>query len=168
MEKKLNKSVETYLSNFKNYIKDLVLSQDLEQAKAAQLIESIFNYKRLEFTKEDVSKRKRIKNAIPGLNRCCAKRANGEQCTRKQKEGYTYCGTHVKGTPHGIISTDDNIESQLIKGEVFAKEIHGIVYYIDKYNNVYKTEDILNNKQNPEIIGKCNKTDNGQYCMPCL
>jgi len=168
MDKKLNKVVETYLSNFKNHIKDLVLSQDLEQAKAAQLIESIFNYKRLEFTKEDVSKRKRIKNAIPGLNRCCAKRANGEQCTRKQKEGYTYCGTHVKGTPHGIISTDDNIESQLIKGEVFAKEIHGIVYYIDKYNNVYKTEDILNNKQNPEIITKCSVLEDGSLYVPLL
>lgn len=168
MEKKLNKSVESYLSNFKNHIKDLVLSQDLEQAKAANLIESIFNYERLEFTKEDVSKRKRIKNAIPGLNRCCAKRASGEQCTRKQKEGHTFCGTHVKGTPHGIISTDDNTENQLIKGEVFAEEINGIVYYIDKHDNVYNTEDILNNKQNPEIISKCNRHENGSLYVPLL
>ena len=157
MDKKLNKITETYLSNFKNHIKDLILREELEQSKAASLIESIFNYERLEFSKEDVSKRKRIKNAIPGLNRCCAKRANGEQCTRKQKEGHTFCGTHVKGTPHGIITTDENTENQLIKGEVFAEEINGIVYYIDKHDNVYKTEDILNNKQNPEIISKCSR-----------
>src|SRR6056300_1401065 len=111
MDKKLNKITETYLSNFKNHIKDLILREELEQTKAASLIESIFNYERLEFSKEDVSKRKRIKNAIPGLNRCCAKRANGEQCTRKQKEGHTFCGTHVKGTPHGIITTDENTEN---------------------------------------------------------
>lgn len=168
MDKKLNKITETYLSNFKNHIKDLILREEIEQSKAAKLIESIYSYERLEFSKEDVSKRKRIKNAIPGLNRCCAKRANGEQCTRKQKEGHTFCGTHVKGTPHGVITTDDNIENQLIKGEVFAEEINGIVYYIDKHNNVYKTEDILNNKQNPEIITKCNRDENGLLYVPLL
>ena len=166
MDKKLNKRVETYLSNFKNFIKDLVLKEDLEQDKAAALIESIYNYERLEFTKEDVSKRKRIKNAIPCLNRCHAKRANGEQCTRKQKDGHMFCGTHVKGTPHGIISTEDNEEPQLIKGEVFAEDINGIVYYVDQHHNVYKTEDILNNKQDPEIITKCVKLENGSYSMP--
>jgi len=168
MDKKLNKRVETYLSGFKKFIKDLIVKEDLPQDRAADLVESIYNFPRLEFTKEDVSKRKRIKNAIPGLNRCNAKRANGEQCTRKQKDEHLFCGTHVKGTPHGIMSTEDTNDCQVIKGEVFAEEIHGIVYYIDKHQNVYKTEDILNNKQNPEIIGKCNKTDHGQYCMPCL
>lgn len=168
MDKKLNKRVESYLSGFKNFIKDLIVKEDLPQDRAAELVESIYNFPRLEFTKEDVSKRKRIKNAIPGLNRCNAKRANGEQCTRKQKDGHLFCGTHVKGTPHGIMSTEDTNDSQVIKSEVFAEEIHGIVYYIDKHQNVYKTEDILNNKQNPEIIGKCSKADNGQYSMPCL
>jgi len=168
MDKKLNKIAETYLTNFKNNIKELILKQELDQSKASEIIESIYNYERLEFTKEDVSKRKRIKNAIPGLNRCCAKRANGEQCTRKQKDGYTFCGTHVKGTPHGVITTDDSSDKQMIKGEVYAEEINGIVYYIDKHHNVYKTEDILNNKENPEIITKCTTLEGGKLFVPLI
>ena len=147
-------------------MKEMVLKLDLEQSKAVEFIESIYSYERLVFTKEDVSKRKRIKNAIPGLNRCNAKRANNEQCTRKQKEGHMFCGTHVKGTPHGVISVDDNTEKQIIKGEVFAVDINGIVFYVDKHNNVYKTEDILNNKQNPEIITKYSRLENDELYVP--
>jgi hypothetical protein len=168
MDKKLNKRVEIYLSSFKSHIKDLILKQDLEKSIATNLIESVYNYERLEFTKEDVSKRKRIKNSIPGLNRCNAKRANCEQCTRKQKEGYTFCGTHVKGTPHGVITSNEGFDEKIIKWEVYAEDINGIVYYIDKCNNIYKTEDILNNKQNPEIIAKCEKLDNGKYTIKTI
>ena len=101
MDKKLNRRVEAYLTNFKNHMKELILKQDLDNEKATVLVEAIYNYERLEFTKEDVSKRKRIKNAIPGLNRCNAKRANGEQCTRKQKEGHTFCGG-TRRTTHSV------------------------------------------------------------------
>jgi hypothetical protein len=37
---------------------------------------------------------------------------------------------------------------------VEAHNIDGIIYYIDKDDNVYKTEDILMEKQNPQRIGK--------------
>lgn len=40
------------------------------------------------------------------------------------------------------------------KIDVLTEDIGGIVYYMDKYNNLYKHEDILNDKKNPEIIGK--------------
>ena len=53
------------------------------------------------------------------------------------------------------------------KIEVFVEEIRGIVYYIDKYNNVYKTEDILEGVENPKIIAKCVK-DNGVCTIPEL
>jgi hypothetical protein len=53
------------------------------------------------------------------------------------------------------------------KLEVIAEEIKGIVYYIDKYNNVYKTEDILAQRENPQIIAKCVKTSRG-YTIPYL
>ena len=48
-----------------------------------------------------------------------------------------------------------------------AQEIMGIVYYIDNYNNVYKTEDILSEKKNPEIIGRYEES-NGNYTIPSL
>ena len=41
---------------------------------------------------------------IPPNERCCGIRANGQQCTRRKKEGQDkYCGTHIKGTPHGTL-----------------------------------------------------------------
>jgi hypothetical protein len=129
------------------------------------MLEFIYDYQRLVIVKDDMVKRKRIKNSIPALNRCCAKRANGEQCTRRRKENCDFCGTHSKGTPHGLIQTDGNSGNDSHKLEVFAEEISGIVYYLDKYNNVYKTEDILDGKQNPVIIAKYQKT-NGLYSIP--
>ena len=166
MDKRLNKRIENYTTTFKDAIKKKIIELAIEdKQKVNHLIEFVYNYERLSFTKEDVSKRKRIKNSIPGLNRCNAKRANGEQCTRKQKEGYEYCGTHVKGIPHGIIFVDKNQEKEVIKSEVFAEDIYGIVYYIDKHNNVYKTEDILNEKENPEIIARY-EIMNSRYTIP--
>ena len=38
--------------------------------------------------------------------------------------------------------------------KVWAQEIRGIIYYIDKNNNVYNPDDIMNNKTNPDIIAK--------------
>ena len=110
-------------------------------------------------SKEEFIKRKRIKNVVPFFDRCCAKRASSEQCTRKKKASCEYCGTHMKGTPHGIIddsSSNDGIEVKQTtqKIEVWAQEILGIIYYLDKNYNVYQVEDIICNKQNPKIIAK--------------
>lgn len=170
MDRRLNKRLETYISGFKEQIKNKIIELDVfatDTTKRNELVEFIYNYERLIISKEDVSKRKRIKNAIPGENRCNATRANGEQCTRKRKEGHDYCGTHVKGTPHGVVLADKNKESDVVKSEVFAEDVHGIIYYIDKFNNVYKTEDIMNGKENPEIIAKCECVD-GKYKIPAF
>jgi len=165
MDRRLNKRIEVYISEFKEHLKDKIIELEIDSVKQNELVEYIYHYERLTISKEDVSKRKRIKNAIPGENRCNATRANGEQCTRKRKEGYDYCGTHVKGTPHGVVISDANKESEIIKSEVFAEDIHGITYYIDKFNNVYNTEDIMNGKENPEVIAKC-QCVNGKYKIP--
>jgi hypothetical protein len=111
-------------------------------------------------------KRKRVKNAVNLNDRCCAKRASEEQCTRRKKEGYEYCGTHLKGTPHGICDKDASSDKQHgQKVEVWVQDIQGIVYYIDKNYNVYQAEDIIVNKQNPKVIAKYVK--NGEnYFIP--
>ena len=97
-------------------------------------------------------KRKRVKNTIPDLNRCNARKAGGEQCTRRRKENCLYCGTHVKGAPHGEINEGIiNENKQVI---IQAKEINGVIYYIDDYENVYKMEDIIQEVENPTIIGR--------------
>jgi hypothetical protein len=51
--------------------------------------------------------------------------------------------------------------------EVFAVEIHGLVYYIDTLGNVFRTEDIMNSVMNPQVIAKCIKVDN-RYIIPSL
>jgi len=176
MDKIINKKIKTYVTDFKAFIKTKTLETftsttggtvpvGIEQEqKVNDFLQEMYNYETLVLSKDDVCKKKRIKNAIPGCNRCIAKRATGEQCTRKQKEGYEYCGTHVKGVPHGIVTTNEEIqqENELVRSEVVAKDIHGIVYYIDTYNNVYKTEDILNQVKNPQIIAKA-EIINGEY-----
>jgi hypothetical protein len=165
MEKRLNRISETYITNFKNNIRDKILEISFEEkTKINELIEYVYDYERLTFVKEDFIKRKRVKNSIPSTNRCNARRANGEQCTRRRKENCEFCGTHSKGVPHGFMEEEDVTQSTQ-KLEVIALDIQGIVYYIDKYNNVYKTEDIILGKDNPAIIAKCVKTATG-YSIP--
>jgi hypothetical protein len=167
MEKRLNRISETYITNFKNNIRDKILEISFEEkTKINELIEYVYEYERLTFVKEDFIKRKRVKNSIPSTNRCNARRANGEQCTRRRKENCEFCGTHSKGVPHGFMEEEDVTQSTQ-KLEVFAEDIQGIVYYIDKFNNVYKTEDIISGKDNPHIIAKCIKNSNG-YSIPSL
>ena len=161
----MNKIIETYITTFKDNIKTKLIELGVEDKnKTNELLEYVYDYDRLVLSNDDFVKRKRIKNAIPTSNRCCAKRANNEQCTRRKKKDCEFCGTHSKGTPHGLVSEHENL-TDIEKIEVFAEDIRGIVYYIDKYNNVYKTEDILQGKQNPQIIAKCIK-DNNLYSIP--
>jgi hypothetical protein len=130
-----------------------------------QLLQYIYDYERLSFAKEDFQKRKRVKNFVPIFDRCCAKRATAEQCTRRKKEGSEYCGTHMKGTPHGVVDSQGETATTTQKIEVYAQDIQGIIYYIDKNNNVYQAEDIISNKMNPKIIAKYVK--NGEeYSIP--
>jgi len=157
MEKKINDRVQQYVAEFKDKIKSKVTElgvQDLNQTIAAELLEFINEYDRLVFTTEDLVKRKRVKNSIPVSNRCIAKRASGEQCTRRRKDDCECCGTHSKGTPHGIYSENDQNTVVSHRVEAFAEEIKGIVYYIDNHQNVYLTEDVLEKKENPRIIAK--------------
>lgn len=166
MDKRVNKIIETYTTEFKDKIKMKILEKNFEdKTKVNELLEYIYDYNRLIIEKEELVKRKRIKNSIPTNNRCIAKRSNGDQCTRRKKKECEFCGTHSKGIPHGIMLNTENQTNENENVEVFVEEIKGIVYYIDKNDNVYKTEDILSGKENPQIITKCVKTDNG-YTIP--
>lgn len=168
MERRLNKKVETYISLFKDSIRDKATQLGLNNdTKSTQLLQYIYDYDRLSFNKEDFQKRKRVKNFVPIYDRCCAKRASNEQCTRRRKDGSEYCGTHMKGTPHGILDVQDDNKVNTQKVEVWAQDIQGIVYYIDKFNNVYDTADIIKNQINPKIIAKYIK-DGETYNIPEL
>ena len=155
MERRLNKKLEAYIASFKDNIRDKATQMEMtKDEKVNQLLQYVYDYDRLTFLKEDFQKRKRVKNFVPIYDRCCAKRASNEQCTRRKKEGSEYCGTHLKGTPHGIVDTQNEQKNTTHKVEVYAQDIQGIVYYIDKNSNVYQAEDIAMNKVNPKIIAK--------------
>jgi len=155
MERRINKRIENYVTNFKDDIRKKAETLGLvNELNLSQLVQYVYDYDRLSLSKEDFMKRKRVKNAVHLSDRCCARRASNEQCTRRKKEGCEYCGTHLKGTPHGICESGDNDKPQGQKIEVWVQDIQGIVYYIDKNNNVYQAEDIIVNKVNPKIIAK--------------
>ena len=172
MEKRISRKVEEYLSSFKQDIKKLMIDYHLhESVNGKLLLQSILDKPNLAFTPEDFIKRQRAKNTVNILERCSAKRANGELCSRKKKKNSIFCGTHCKGTPYGSIDNPDlttsdtsplntsntsNTPSQQ-KINIFTTEIQGIIYYIDDNNNAYSMEDILLNKSNPEIIGTIDK-----------
>jgi len=167
MEKRLNTKVEGYVTSFKNDIRNKIISLKLnENSEVGTLLEYIYDYDRLTLEKNDFVKRKRVKNSIPENNRCLAKRANGEQCTRRRKDD-EFCGTHSKGTPHGLIDANEEQHPQQHSIEVYAQNIKGIVYYIDKHHNVYNTEEIMSNKQNPSVVAKWVKQDD-VYSIPSL
>jgi hypothetical protein len=166
MERRLNKKAETYITSFKDSIREKAGQMGMaKNEQVNQLLQYIYDYERLAFVKEDFQKRKRVKNFVPIFDRCCAKRASNEQCTRRKKEGSEYCGTHMKGTPHGIIDTQNENKVNTQKVEVWAQDIQGIIYYIDKCNNVYQAEDIVSNKINPKIIAKYLKNED-HYSIP--
>ena len=75
---------------------------------------------------------------------------------KEERDECQFCGTHSKGTPHGVITDSDPVNTTT-KVEVSAIDIKGIVYYLDENNNVYDTEDVIANKNNPRIIAKYEK-----------
>ena len=155
MERRLNKKIETYIGEFKDSVREKATQLGLtKNDQNNQLLQFIFDYERLSLQKDDFQKRKRVKNVVPFFDRCCAKRASNEQCTRRKKDGSEFCGTHMKGTPHGVMDAQEDLKPATQKVEVWAQDIQGIIYYIDKFGNVYQAEDIVINKQNPAIIAK--------------
>ena len=168
MERRLNKRINDYVHTFKTELATHVKQVNGfdNNPELQSVLNYVYNYDKFELHKDDFMKRKRVKNMVPTYERCCAKRANGEQCTRRKKDEFQYCGTHSKGTPHGIISDKEPINTTT-KIEVSAIDIKGIIYYLDQTGNVYNTEDIISNQKNPRIIAKYEK--NGEeYSIPSL
>ena len=156
MEKRLGVKCNNYIKDYKYDIKKFIDNSEIElsQEDYQQLIQYIFDYDTLSITKEDFIKRKRVKNIVPFHERCCALRANNEQCTRRKRDGSEFCGTHIKGTPHGVIKENNETSVTYKKNNVWTQDIKGIMYHIDDSGNVYKAEDVMKNTPNPNIIAK--------------
>jgi hypothetical protein len=149
MENRIRKKVSEYIEKLKSdvwdYVKEVECGVDIKSY--------LSEYNGLNLTIEDFKKRKRVKSVIPQHDRCNAKRADGNQCTRRRKGEELFCGTHLKGRPHGVVSNPERVATTK-KVMVWAEDIKGIIYYVDKERNVYDTTDIINNKKNPRVIAK--------------
>ena len=169
MERRVAKKLDSHFTDFKNDIKNWFQENSCEiigDSNKSAFLQYIFDYDNVSLNKEDFQKRKRIKNIVPQYDRCSAYRANNEQCTRRKKDCSNYCGTHIKGTPHGIVSSTDVTDVKIKKKQIWAEEIKGICYYIDDTNNIYDHEDIIKNKENPKIIAKYKVDFEGKYSIP--
>tara|TARA_B100001142_G_C14222775_1_gene612246 strand:- start:415 stop:948 length:534 start_codon:yes stop_codon:yes gene_type:complete len=173
MERRLVKRVDEHFVNMKTNVKDWMTANNIHMSGeepgkdyTSDFLKYIFDYQGISITKDDFQKRKRTKNIVPHYERCTALRANGEQCTRRMKDGEKFCGTHIKGRPHGVVATTDETTKTTTKIEVWVEEIQGINYYIDKEYNVYKHDDIMTNKTNPSIIAKWEHNSEGEYWIP--
>ena len=99
MERRLNQRIEDYLIEFKNQIagriqtivqgiedsgsvsvsgRDVSILGDMK-TKCNSLAAFVYNYEKIKVGKDDFMKRKRVKSVVPIYDRCCAKRASGEQ-----------------------------------------------------------------------------------------
>ena len=168
MENRIANKVSNYSRKFKNDVVKEIQDLQISFEEKQKIIQYVYDYSVLCLDKEDFAKRKRVKNIVSFCDRCMAKRAEGEQCTRKRKGDSMFCGTHIKGTPHGVVEETDCENNVLPQKQiqVTAQEIKGIIYYLDDNDNVYKAEDILQNKNNPQIIAKYTKTMDGNYSIP--
>ena len=177
----INKRIDDYIVGFKNDIKSKLSSLNMirntssedEQEKIREYMEFVFEYPKLVLEKSEfvTSKKKSATetssgttSTIPADMQCIAKRSDGIQCTRKKKKNCEYCGTHAKLELNQVLSTTTTSQRM----EVFAEDINGIIYYIDTFNNVYHTEDILEGKENPRIIAKAIRNHDNSFKIPDL
>ena len=156
MEKKITTKYNNFTRKCKEEIGEKlleILKGDIDEEnkkKLEECLQYVYDYDTNIFNTGDFQKKKRLRNVVKCDERCRAFRANGEQCTRRRKND-KYCGTHMKGLPHGHI-VHENKKEKIKNIKVWEEEINGISYYIDNNNNVYDTYDILEGKSNPSII----------------
>jgi hypothetical protein len=198
MEKLVLAQTDQYFAKFKTDIqrKAIELGFD-EKDKMNELLEFIFEYEKIKFEKHVFSKKTKTGGSaeeatnkappVPEEEQCMAvRKQGGVRCTRKKTKGQMYCGTHCG--KNGVLKTDlhasvlacsNGQESQETTGatnakkaskmlEVVAHEIQGIIYYIDKEMNVYNTEDIFKNVNNPRVIAKAVQLGQNLFSIPSL
>jgi hypothetical protein len=118
---------------------------------------------------QDNSSLKTGRPRVPVLpsEQCGAKKSSGLQCTRRRKNAEKYCGTHMKGCPHGDISNNVNETAKTrYTVNVWMQVIDEIPFYIDDDRNVYQADDIISNKVNPRVIAKYEINEQGEYVIP--
>ena len=119
------------------------------EKQITDLINEIKDGKMVDISK--YKKRSRTKNEVSKQRQCRAKRADGKQCSRQRKEGKEFCGTHIKGCPHGTYKLKEQEKEEL---KLSIIDYKGIAYYIDlKTGEVYSSESVMKGGEGAEVIG---------------
>ena len=189
MDKEITTHTDQYFVKFKTDIQKKAIELSFnEKDKLNELLEFIFEYEKINFSKDMFIKKKQQKTqevepvVFPDEERCIADRRQGDRCTRKRVKGNLYCGTHyvkygqstiteqsAKNNKEDEKKTQSNTKEKKTNHiEVIAHEIQGIIYYIDKELNVYNTEDIFKNIDNPQIIAKAVQLSHNVFSIPSL
>jgi len=182
MQKKCNKRLGLEINKFKTGLKQKLIElgvvqignpsslccssnqdNDTMMEISKDLLKYINDFKPESFVAEDFKRRQRVKNIVPMHERCIALRADHQQCTRRKRNGEDFCGTHIKGIPHGKKDNKNTVATKK-KINVWTQDIQGIIYYVDDNNNVYDPADVMNNKVDPGIIAKY-ISNNGNYSI---
>tara|TARA_Y100000817_G_scaffold291449_1_gene262991 strand:- start:1203 stop:1733 length:531 start_codon:yes stop_codon:yes gene_type:complete len=172
MEKRISAKIDNYQVTFKEAQRAWLATNDCTvinkhgEDKTGDFLRYMYDYAQLVLSPDDFRRRKRVTNTIPICDRCIAKRASGDQCTRRKKDGQSFCGTHSKGAPHGVVDKTDTDGDELVKIDIWVEEIHGIQYYLDNSGNVYDPKDIIQSDPNPRILAKWTKDNDGNYHIP--
>lgn len=154
MQEHLIDNLDLFIAEFKSNVCNVIHAHDTIDP----VITYITNYKPISFDSASIPKRERNRNVVDAVDKCCAKRATGVQCSRKHLPDDMYCGTHKKNRPYGeitdigvdIVSSVDANTNRTVN--VYTAEINGIIYYKDKRGNFYDTDDVFKNIVNPRRI----------------
>lgn len=92
MENQINKKLEQFQVSFKDSIKDWITTRNISMVDpsssnnyTSDFLKFVYDFNSMKLKEDDLKKRKRIKNIVPHHDLCIAKRASGEQCTRRRK-----------------------------------------------------------------------------------
>ena len=170
MEKNIRSKIHDHNKDFKENLTKWLQSMNATiqvdgEVKTNEFLQYMSDFPDLELHKDDFQKRKRVKNSVPDYNRCIALKCNGERCSRKQKNDLvSFCGTHLKGANYGTTQQKEE-KTKVEKIQLWLQEINGIMRYIDDSYNVYCMEDILNQVEEPRIIGTYSLREDKSYYM---
>jgi hypothetical protein len=162
MEKRINDKISQANLSFKSNIakwfteKGHTIIDESGIDVTSNFLKTIYDMEHFNIPPEDFQKKKRTRVIIPDECRCTAKRATGEQCSRRRKPGHTMCGTHHKGKSgeHMVCHKPSKVKTR-------TTIYMGIHYHIDDNNNVYLSEDIIKSVENPRRIGTWSLDERG-------
>ncbi len=167
MDKFYHEQIDEFVETFKKEVKKNFVEKNENESMFNEFVDNYDSFKISSTTPPIPTPIITNKKSIPDQFRCNAKRLNNEQCTRRRNKISIFCGTHCKAQPFGLfdsILTQENIKHTIL---VYTRDIQGIVFHLDMNGNVYNTEDIMNNIEDPRIIGKVLLVNN-VYTIPEL